>query len=157
MDQTEIMHRVIGLARRAMEGGYGYPFGTVIVRDGEILGEGHNEVLATRDPTAHAEVVAIRRACAKLGTHDLSGAEMYINGTPCCMCMGSMLWANIARAYYCLSEGDSESIGFGDRPFYDEVARPIDRRRIIPMIQLPELRAEAWSVFKDWDDRAKKG
>ena len=104
MDQMDIMRRVIELSRKGMLGGYGYPFGCVIVKDGEVVGEGHNEVLATHDPTAHAEVLAIRRASARLGTHDLSGCELYTNGTPCCMCLSSMLWAGITRAYYILEE-----------------------------------------------------
>ena len=103
MDQKAMMRRVIELSQRGMRGGFGGPYGTVIVKDGEIVGEGHNEVLATNDTTAHAEVLAIRRAGAKLGTFDLSGCEMYVNGTPCCMCMGSILWAHISKVYYALS------------------------------------------------------
>jgi len=156
MDQTEIMKRVIALSRSGMEGGFGGPFGTVIVKDGEIVGEGHNEVLATNDPTAHAEVVAIRRASARLGTFDLSGCEIYINGTPCCMCMASMLWARIDRAYYILTEQDSAAIGLGDQHLYDEVARPLRERTIIPMIHLPELRDEAYAVYQAWNDNPDK-
>ena len=150
MDKKEIMGRVIELSRRGMTGGSGYPCGCVIVKDGEIVGEGHNEVLCSNDPTAHAEILAIRRASAKLKTYDLRGCELYTNGTPCCMCMSSMLWANIDRAYYILEEKDSEAIGFGDRHFYDEVGRPIEDRQIIPMMQLPELKDEAMSVYRLW-------
>jgi guanine deaminase len=156
MDQTEIMKRVVALSQSGMEGGFGGPFGSVIVKDGKIVGEGHNEVLATNDPTAHAEVVAIRRAGAKLGTFDLSGCEIYINGTPCCMCMASMLWARIDRAYYILTEQDSAAIGLGDQHLYDEVARPLGERTIIPMIHLPELRDAAYAVYQAWNDKPDK-
>ena len=153
MDHTDIMRRVVELSRQGTLGGFGYPYGCVIVKNGEIVGEGHNEVLATHDPTAHAEMLAIRRASARLKTHDLSGCELYTNGTPCCMCMSSMLWAHIDRAYYILEEKDSEAIGFGDRHFYNEVGRPIDRRQIIPMVHLPALKSEAMSVYRLWFSR----
>jgi len=150
------MKRVIELSRKGMLGGFGGPFGSVIVKDGNIVGEGHNEVLATNDPTAHAEVVAIRRASAKLKSFDLSGCEIYINGTPCCMCMSSMLWARIDRAYYILTERDSEAIGLGDRHFYEEVSRPLADRRIIAMNQFPELREEALKVYEMWSAKPDK-
>lgn len=154
MDHNDIMHRVVELSRRGTLAGLGYPYGCVIVKNGEVVGEAHNEVLATHDPTAHAEMLAIRRASAKLKTHDLSGCELFTNGTPCCMCMSSMLWAGIDRAFYILEEKDSEAIGFGDRQFYEEVARPIDRRQIIPMVHLPALKDEAMSVYRLWFSRA---
>lgn len=150
MNDSEIMRRVLELARTGMDGKFGYPYGCVIVKDGEVVGEAHNEVLATHDPTAHAELLAIRRASAKLQTHDLSGCELYTNATPCCMCMSSMLWANISRAYYILPEKESIAIGFGDRHFYDEVSRPIDRREIIPMVHLPNLESEALAICQAW-------
>jgi guanine deaminase len=156
MDQEQIMKRVIELSRKGMLGGFGGPFGSVIVKKGEIVGEGHNEVLATNDPTAHAEVVAIRRASAKLKSFDLSGCEIYINGTPCCMCMASMLWARIDRAYYILTEKDSETIGLGDRHLYEEVSRPLGDRRILPMIHLPALREEALSIYEMWNAKPDK-
>jgi guanine deaminase len=124
--------------------------------NGEIVGEGHNEVIATNDPTAHAEVLAIRRACRKLGTFNLQGCEIYINGTPCCMCLGSMLWARIDRAYYTLLEKDSEAIDLGDRHFYDEVGRPLEERRIIPMVHLPDLREDALAVYEEWKSKPGK-
>jgi guanine deaminase len=157
MDKTEIMARVIELSRRGMTGGFGYPFGCVVVKDGEIVGEAHNEVLSSKDPTAHAESLAIRRASARLKTYDLKGCELYTNGTPCCMCMSSMLWANIDRVYYILEEKDSDAIGFGDRHFYDEVGRPLEGRQIIPMIRLPELEDEAMSVYHLWTAKHRSG
>jgi tRNA(Arg) A34 adenosine deaminase TadA len=156
VDQVAIMRRVVELSREGMEGGFGGPFGCLIVKGGEPVGEAHNEVLKTFDPTAHAELLAIRRASARLKTFDLKGCELYTNGTPCCMCMSSMLWAHIDRAYYILEEKDSEAIGLGDRDFYDEVARPLGERRIIPMVHLPALKAEAWAVYKAWHEKPDK-
>jgi guanine deaminase len=150
MDKIAIMRRVIELSQRGMRGGFGFPYGTVIVKDGEIVGEAHNEVLATNDPTAHAEVLAIRRAGAKLKTFDLSGCEMYINGTPCCMCMGSILWARISKVYYALGPNASAEVGFGDEHFYAEVARPLEERKIVPMINFPDLDEEAMAVHREW-------
>ena len=153
MDKTTIMRRVIALSRQGMQGGFGGPYGTVIVKDGEIVGEGHNEVLATKDPTAHAEVLAIRRASQKLNTFDLSGCEMYINGTPCCMCMGSILWAKISKVYYALSPEVSAEIGFGDEHLYAEMARPLNARQIVPMVNFPDLDAEAIAVYREWVEK----
>jgi guanine deaminase len=150
MDQKAIMRRVIELSQSGMCGGFGGPYGTVIVKDGEIVGEGHNEVLATNDPTAHAEVLAIRRAGAKLGTFDLSGCEMYVNGTPCCMCMGSILWARIAKVYYALSPEASAEIGLGDEHLYAEMARPLAERSIVQMVNYPDVDDEAIAVYREW-------
>jgi guanine deaminase len=150
MDKTTIMRRVIALSRQGMQGGFGGPYGTVIVKDGEIVGEGHNEVLTTKDPTAHAEVLAIRRASQKLNTFDLSGCEMYINGTPCCMCMGSILWSRISKVYYALSPDVSSEVGFGDEHLYAEMARPLAARQIVPMINFPDVDDEAIAVYREW-------
>jgi len=156
MDRNAFMRRAIELSRQGMLGGFGGPFGSVIVKDGEIVGEGHNEVLATNDPTAHAEVLAIRRASARLKTFNLSGCEIYINGTPCCMCMSSMLWARIDRAYHTLTAEDSAAIGMGDQHLYDEVGRPLAQRRIIPFVHLPDPRAEALAVYEMWTNKPDK-
>ena len=156
MDQKTIMRRVIELSQRGMRGGFGFPYGTVIVKDGEIVGEAHNEVLATNDPTAHAEVLAIRRAGQKLKTFDLSGCEMYINGTPCCMCMGSILWAKISKVYYALSPEVSAEIGFGDEHLYAEMARPLSARQIVPMVSFPDLDAEAIAVYREWVEKSDR-
>jgi guanine deaminase len=150
MDKIAIMRRVIELSRRGMRGGFGGPFGTVIVKNGEIVGEGHNQVLATNDPTAHAEVLAIRRASAKLKTFDLSGCELYVNGAPCCMCMASILWARIDRVYYALSMAASKEVGLADDHFYEELARPLGERRIVPMINFPDVDEEALAVYREW-------
>jgi guanine deaminase len=156
MYETKFMRRVLELAQKGMNTGHGGPFGCVIVKDGEIVGEAHNEVLSSNDPTAHAELLAVRRASAKLKTFNLTGCEVYTNGAPCCMCMSSMLWGRVSRAYYVLSMEDSRSIGLGDEPFYAELSRPLEAREIIPMIQEPELRDEARAVYNIWTAKADK-
>jgi guanine deaminase len=156
MYETRFMRRVLELAQRGMTSGNGGPFGCVIVKNGVIVGEAHNEVLTSNDPTAHAEILAVRRASAKLATFNLGGCELYTNGAPCCMCMSSMLWARLDRAYYVLSMEDSRSIGLGDEPFYEELSRPLERRQIIPMIQERELVDEARAVYELWAAKADK-
>ena len=156
MYETKFMHRVLELSQHGMQNGHGGPFGCVIVKDGIVVGEAHNEVLSSNDPTAHAELLAVRRASASLKTFNLSRCELYTNGAPCCMCMSSMLWARVDRAYYVLSMDDSRAIGLGDEPFYEELARPLDQRQIIPMIQEPELREEARTVYELWAKKPDK-
>lgn len=150
MDTKIFMQRVIELSREAIVTGKGGPFGAVVVRDGEIVGEAHNEVLSSKDPTAHAETLAIRRAAAKLGTFDLSDCDLYTNGAPCCMGMSAMLWARIRTFYYILEMGESAAIGLGDDHFYAELARPLDRRQIVPAIHDPALAEEANAVYQMW-------
>jgi guanine deaminase len=156
MYEIKYMRRVLELAQAGMDTGHGGPFGSVIVKNGEIVGEAHNEVLSSHDPTAHAELLAIRRASAKLKSFNLAGCELYTNGAPCCMCMSSMLWARLDRAYYVLSMDDSRSIGLGDEPFYEELTRPLDNRQIMPMVQNRELAAEARAVYQAWVDKPDK-
>jgi guanine deaminase len=156
MYETKFMQRVLELAQKGMDTGHGGPFGSVIVRDGEIVGEAHNEVLSSNDPTAHAELLAVRRASARLKSFNLSGCELYTNGAPCCMCMSSMLWAKIDRAYYALSMDDSSDIGLGDVSFYEELARPLENRQIIPMVQNRELAGEARAVYEAWVSKPDK-
>jgi guanine deaminase len=150
MYKRDYMQRAIDLAREGMLAGYGGPFGCVIVKNGEIVGEAHNEVLSSNDPTAHAELLAIRRASQKLRSFNLSGCELYTNGAPCCMCMSSMLWARIDCSYYALGMDASAAIGLGDEPFYQELARPLNDRRIIPMILQSDLADEAQTVYQSW-------
>ncbi len=109
-------------AYSGIRSGHGGPFGAVIVKDGEVISSGHNEVLSRRDPTAHGEVVAIREASRRLGTHDLSGCEIYTTGEPCPMCLGAIMWANIGRVYYGCNVRDTEIIGFRDDDFYKRMS-----------------------------------
>jgi len=156
MYETRFMRRVLQLAQEGMTNNHGGPFGCVIVKDGKIVGEAHNEVLSSNDPTAHAELLAVRRASARLKTFNLGGCELYTNGAPCCMCMSSMLWGRIDRAYYALSMEDSRSIGLDDDHFYAELSRPLEQRRIIPMIHNAELADEARAVYHLWNSKADK-
>lgn len=124
------MRRAIELARKGMTRGAGGPFGAVIVRNGEIVGEGWNRVLETNDPTAHGEVSAIRDACARLGTHSLEGCEIHTTGQPCPMCLGAIHWARIGRIYYGFRIEDAAEIGFDDSEFYRQFALPSGERAI---------------------------
>lgn len=124
------MRRAIWLAQEGMTRGAGGPFGAVVVRDGEIIGEGWNRVLETNDPTAHGEVMAIRDACARLGTHSLEGCEIHTTGQPCPMCLGAIHWARIGRIYYGFRIDDAAEIGFDDSEFYRQMGLPPGERAI---------------------------
>lgn len=113
------MQQAIDEARTGIERNDGGPFGAVVVKDGEIIGRGHNRVLGNNDPTAHGEVEAIRNACQRLGTHDLSGCDVYTTGEPCHMCLCACMWANIRRIYYGCTIDDNSIIGFRDGKFND--------------------------------------
>ena len=115
--ENEYMRLAIEEARQGIEQGHGGPFGSVIVRDGEVVGRGHNRVLLNHDPTCHGEVAAIRAAGESLGMHDLSGCELYTTGEPCPMCLCACLWANIDRVYYGCTIADNARIGFRDERF----------------------------------------
>lgn len=116
---NEYMKLAIIEARKGIHNGHGGPFGAVIVKDGEVVGKGHNQVLRNNDPTCHGEMMAIHKACKTLNTYDLSGCEIYTTGEPCPMCMAAILWANIDKVYYGCNIMDTEQIGFRDKKFYD--------------------------------------
>lgn len=153
MSDETFLRRAIELSRGNAESGDGGPFGAVVVRDGVIVGEGVNRVTPDHDPTAHAEMVAIRAACRHLGTHDLSGAVVYTSCEPCPMCLTAILWARIDRMVYANTRTDAAEIGFDDAWFYEQVALPIDGRDL-PASNL--LRAEARAVFRTWADNPDK-
>ncbi|MBR4626805.1 MAG: nucleoside deaminase [Ruminococcus sp.] len=113
------MKLAVSEARKGINAGHGGPFGCVIVRNGEIVGKGHNEVVKRQDPTCHGEMMAIRNACKKLGTFDLSGCELYTTAEPCPMCAGAIKWANITRVWYGCNIADTDRIGFRDKVFYE--------------------------------------
>jgi tRNA(Arg) A34 adenosine deaminase TadA len=141
MENREIfMRRAIELARQGMNQGAGGPFGAVVVRDGTIVGEGWNRVIATNDPTAHGEVTAIRDACAKLGTFSLEGCEIHTTGQPCPMCLGAIQWARIGRIHYGFRIEDAAAIGFDDTEFYKQMMLPAEDR-LIPSGELCRLEA----------------
>lgn len=118
MSQNEFMREALTEAYTGIRAGDGGPFGSVIVKDGQIVGRGHNRVLLQRDPTCHGEMEAIRDACKTLGTHDLTGCDLYTTAEPCPMCLGGILWANIARVFYGCNRSDTNEIGFRDEKFY---------------------------------------
>ncbi len=110
----------INEAKKGIRNGHGGPFGAVIVKNDEVVGKGHNQVVKNNDPTCHGEIMAIHKACKKLGTFDLSGCEIYTTGEPCPMCMAAILWANIEKIYYGCNILDTEEIGFRDKKFYEQ-------------------------------------
>ena len=113
------MEEALKEAYTGIENGHGGPFGSVVVKEGEIVGRGHNRVLYKKDPTCHGEMEAIRDACQNLDTHDLSGCELYTTAEPCPMCLGAILWANIKTVYYGCNRMDTDAIGFRDDLFYE--------------------------------------
>lgn len=115
------MHVAITEAREGILKGHGGPFGAVIVKNGEIIAKGHNHVVEYNDPTCHGEIDAIRKACSKLGTFDLTGCELYTTGYPCPMCACAILWANIDKVYYGCNTTDTEVIGFRDKEFEESI------------------------------------
>lgn len=154
-DRERFMRSAIDLAYTGMRGGFGGPFGAVIVRDGDIVGGGHNRVLHDNDPTAHAEVTAIRDASRKLENWDLSGSDLYVNGIPCPMCMTAIYWARIDKLYYACLPEDAEAIGFDDQEFYRQLALPLDKRAL-PAAQVKSVYGEARACYDAWlekDDR----
>lgn len=115
------MKLAIAEAKRGIKAGHGGPFGAVIVKDGKVIAKGHNRVVCNSDPTCHGEVDAIRRACKKLGSFDLSGCSIYTTGYPCPMCFGAILWSNMDRIYYGCNTTDTELIGFRDKAFEEQI------------------------------------
>ena len=132
--------------RNSSDGGHG-PFGAVVVKDGVIVGEGCNQVVAAHDPTAHAEVVAIRNACSELGDHDLSECTLYASCEPCPMCLAATYWARIKRVVYAATRKDAAAAGFDDEFLYKEVALPLEARAVV-FVQ--ELQDEGAALLADW-------
>ena len=148
MSHEKFMQRALDIALERMRANMGGPFGAVIVRDGEIVAEGWNEVTSTNDPTAHAEVVAIRRACAKLATFNLSNCDIYASCEPCPMCLSALYWSRCAVIFYGNNAADAAKVGFDDSFLYDEVKKPLEERTIPIVRLLPE---EAWASFAAWE------
>ena len=150
---SKFMRVAIRLSVDMMRCGKGGPFGAVVVQGGKIVGRGCNEVTSSNDPTAHAEIVAIRDACQSLKTFDLHGCELYTSCEPCPMCLSAIYWARLKTVYYGNTRKDAQKIEFDDDLIYEEVATPISRRKI-PMKQL--LRLEALAAFKEWGSKADR-
>ena len=139
----------IQLAKENVSSGKGGPFGAVIVKDGEIIARAMNEVTSTDDPTAHAEVVAIRQACSKLQSYQLEGCEIYSSCEPCPMCLGAIYWARPEKVYYAATKDDAATSGFDDDLIYKEIALQGEERSV-PFIN--KMRTEALEAFKLWDE-----
>ena len=147
------MERAIQLSLENVRSGSGGPFGAVVVKEGEIIAEGVNRVTATNDPTAHAEVTAIREACRKLQIFELKGCEIYTSCEPCPMCLGAIYWARPDRIYFGNTAADAAGIGFDDSIIYRELSEPHSQRKI-PMIQI--MRDEALEAFRLWEEMPGK-
>lgn len=147
------MMRAIELAIEGARTNSGGPFGAVIVKNGEIIGEGWNQVTSTSDPTAHAEIVAIRHACEKLGTFHLEGCVIYTSCEPCPMCLGAIYWAKLEKIFYSCTRKDAASIGFADDFIYEEIGlSPQDRS----VKAICVLREQGLKAFKFWEDKPDK-
>ena len=151
-NNEEFMREAIELSIRNIDINGG-PFGAVIVKDGEIIARGINKVTSNNDPTAHAEVNAIREAAAKLGTFDLKGCEIYSSCEPCPMCLGAIYWARLDKLYFANTKRDAKEIDFDDSFIYEELKLPVEKRKI-PTTQI--LRDEAIVAFNKWRDKADK-
>jgi guanine deaminase len=141
------LRRAIELARQNALDGTGGPFAALIVRDGEVIAEAANSVTTTNDPTAHGEVNAIRKACARLGSFSLAGCEIYTSCEPCPMCLAAIYWARIGAIYFGSNQQDAAKAGFDDAFLYEEFRRSTENRGI-PSVQL--LQTEAWEAFATW-------
>jgi len=153
MDTTTWMAKAIELARENVRAGRGGPFAAIVVKDGGMVARGTNLVPSTNDPTAHAEIVAIREACRALGSFQLTGCEIYTTCEPCPMCMGAIYWARAARLYYACTRGDAAGIGFDDAYIYQQLETPVEQRAI-PMT--PLMRAEGLVAFAEWQQKEDK-
>ena len=148
-DSERFMKDAIGLAVESVRAGGG-PFGAVVVRDGVIVGRGMNRVTSAHDPTAHAEVMAIRDACSRLGTHRLDGCELFVSCEPCPMCLGALYWARLDGYRFAATRQDAAEAGFDDDQIHREMALPEDRRAL-PAAQL--MREEALAAFAEWQSK----
>jgi tRNA(Arg) A34 adenosine deaminase TadA len=149
----EFMRHAVRLSAERMREGAGGPFGAIIVKDGKVVAEGWNRVTSENDPTAHAEVTAIRRACEALGTFSLKGCDIYTSCEPCPMCLAAIYWARLDRIYFANTRADAAAIGFDDDMIYGEVSKPLEHR-IIPTVKVPL--AEAAAVFAEWHAKPDK-
>ncbi len=152
MEDERYMRKAIALAVENVRNGGG-PFGAVIVKDGKVLATGVNRVTANNDPTAHAEVSAIRAACKKLKTFDLSGSVIYTSCEPCPMCLGSIYWARISHVYCGCNQQDADKIGFSDRFIYQELEKPMKDRELQQTFILHD---EALQAFREWEEKEDK-
>ncbi len=147
------MRRAICLAQEGIDTNSGGPFGAVIVKNGEIIGEGCNRVTSTNDPTAHAEVVAIRNACRNLDSFQLDDCVLYTSCEPCPMCLGAIYWARPLRVFYAATREDAANIGFDDQFIYEEIEKNFEHRQM-KLVNL--MRGEGLTVFENWTNKSNK-
>ncbi len=151
--EREFMRRAVRLSAERMREGAGGPFGAVIVKDGKVIAEGWNKVTSSNDPTAHAEVVAIRLACETLGAFSLDGCDIYASCEPCPMCLAAIYWARIGRIFFANTRDEAAAIGFDDEFLYREIPKPIEERSIpTKHLAIPEAKA----VFAEWEKKPDK-
>jgi guanine deaminase len=151
--ENPFMARAVQLSIENVQSGRGGPFGAVIVRGGAIIAESANQVTLTNDPTAHAEIMAIRNASRQLGVFDLAGCDIYTSCEPCPMCLGAIYWARLSNIYFANSAADAARFGFDDSTIYSEIAKP-SGQRIVPMNQM--MREEALEAFRAWEASPNK-
>jgi len=152
-EHSKYLVMAVSEASAGMRSGDGGPFGAVVVREGRVIGRGHNTVLRTSDPTAHAEVNAIRQAAASAGRHHLTGATLYTNFEPCPMCLAAAYWADIREVWYSAGTDVAESAGFSDRHLYAEISRPAPEREM----RMHRLDVEEMApLLREWDDKEDK-
>jgi guanine deaminase len=147
------MARAIQLSLDNVLSGQGGPFGAVIVKDSNIIAEGVNRVTVDNDPTAHAEIVAVRKACAGLNSFTLKDCEIYTSCEPCPMCLGAIYWAHLSRIHFGNLAADASKVGFDDSFIYQQIAQPFSQRKI-PMLQM--MREEALAAFRSWQEKPNK-
>lgn len=147
------MEEAIKLSREAIAADQGGPFGAVVVKDGRIIGRGRNAVTSKNDPTAHAEIMAIRDACTSLGTFALENCELYTSCEPCPMCLAAIYWARIGKVFYANTHEDAKAAGFDDAFLYDEICLPLERRKVSMERLMPN---EAKAVLEEWNELPDK-
>lgn len=152
-NDREFMQRAIELARAGIEHDLGGPFGCVVVKDGRVVGEGNNQVTSTNDPTAHAEIIAIREACKSLNSFQLDNCTIYTSCEPCPMCLGALYWARPEKVFYGCTRDDAAAIGFDDDFIYQELEKANAERE---MVLLNMMRDEALAVFNEWSAKPDK-
>ena len=153
LSEEELMRRAVAISADSMRAGNGGPFGAIIAREGRIIAEGSNRVTSTKDPTAHAEIVAIREACQALEDFNLRGCEIYTSCEPCPMCLGAIYWARLDRVYYANTRVDAAAIGFDDDFIYREFAKDVPAR-MTPFVRLDIV--EARRIFDEWLSKADR-
>lgn len=151
---NEYMKEAIRLSNENLTINYGGPFGACVVKDGKIIGKGFNKVLKNNDPTAHAEIVAIREACKELNTYDLTGCELYTSCYPCPMCLSAIIWSNIKKVYYANTKEDAANIGFRDDYIYEFIKNNMNDKLVLDLESMD--REEALEVFKRYEEDKDK-